>query len=140
MYVHRLVALAHIPNPEFKTHVDHVHCDPTDNRACSLRWATHGENLRNSRRRRNNTSGFKGVYRDKARGKWKAQICVDGRNRHLGYFENAESAGRAYDLAARRLHGEFSKTNADLGIFSDDSEATITDDSCDSTAADSDFE
>jgi hypothetical protein len=136
MYVHRLVALAHIPNPDFKTQVDHVHGDVTDNRACALRWATHAENMRNSRRPRHNTSGFKGVYFEKARCKWRADISVDGRRRNLGLFDTVEAAGRAYDEASRRLHGEFSRTNEDLGSYSDDSEATITDYDSDSSIAD----
>ena len=46
--VHRLVALAFIPNPENKPEVDHINHIRNDNRACNLRWLTHTENVYSS--------------------------------------------------------------------------------------------
>ena len=46
--VHRLVALAFIPNPENKSDVDHINHIRNDNRACNLRWLTHTENVYSS--------------------------------------------------------------------------------------------
>lgn len=46
-WVHRLVAITYVPNPENKPCVDHINGDKHDNRACNLRWVTYSENTNN---------------------------------------------------------------------------------------------
>jgi hypothetical protein len=71
---------------------DHINHDRSDNRFVNLRKVTHSENLRNSSLSSNNTSGFTGVFWDKARNKWKANININGRLKHLGLFTDMDDA------------------------------------------------
>lgn len=45
--VHRLIAVAFIPNPEGKKYVDHINTIRDDNRIKNLRWCTARENINN---------------------------------------------------------------------------------------------
>ena len=46
-YIHRLVALAFIPNPDGKSDVDHIDGIKTNNNVSNLRWTSHKENTNN---------------------------------------------------------------------------------------------
>ena len=65
MYIHRLVALAFLPNPDNKRCIDHIDGNKLNNCLENLRYATHQENSRNRMISINNTSGYKGVNYDK---------------------------------------------------------------------------
>ena len=72
--------------------IDHINGDKSDNRLENLREVSNAENGRNTKRRSTNTSGTMGVHWDKAAGKWRARIDVDGATKHLGLFENKQDA------------------------------------------------
>lgn len=91
--------------------VDHINGNGLDNRRANLRRTTKAGNNQNRRIGRNNTSGFKGVSWNRARGRWGASISRDGRQRHLGLFDTRQEAAIAYDAAARELHGPFAALN-----------------------------
>ena len=52
------------------------------------------------------TSKFVGVSWNKRSRKWIATIRHDGKQQHLGNFDDEREAARAFDTAARRLRGE----------------------------------
>ena len=63
--VHRLVALAFIPNPDNKPYVDHIDNNKLNNNLNNLRWCTQSENQQNSKLSSRNTTGVKGVSFEK---------------------------------------------------------------------------
>lgn len=89
--------------------IDHINNDRADNRACNLRMATFAENSRNVQIHRDNTSGFKGVYRTDRGNRWRAHIRVNRKRISLGTYGTPEEAHAAYVRAAMCLHGEFAR-------------------------------
>lgn len=45
LYVHRMVAITFIPNPENLPEINHIDNDPTNNRWDNLEWCTHEYNM-----------------------------------------------------------------------------------------------
>jgi len=88
--------------------VDHINRNSLDNRKENLRICTQSENLVNSRI--NNKFGYKGVVKF-ACGKYQAMIWNGKKNLHLGNYSELEDAARAYDAAAKMMHGEFASLN-----------------------------
>jgi len=93
---------------------DHVNHDQLDNRKHNLRVCTHQQNCRNKKIQRNNKSGFKGVSFQKGGGNrkkpWVAQISIDRKPIHLGYYLKPEDAYEAYKKAAKKYFGKFAYT------------------------------
>lgn len=90
--------------------IDHINMVTSDNRICNLREATRSQNCCNKRPRRDSRAGIKGVCWYKQLARWVAQIRIRGESHHLGYFHTIEEAAKAYEVAARKFHGEFAPT------------------------------
>ena len=93
-----------------KAQIDHKDMDGTNNSFSNLREASRSQNLANSPRRLDNSSGYKGVCWFAACEKWRADIAKDGKRHYLGLFDTAEAAHEAYAAAATKLHGEFARS------------------------------
>jgi hypothetical protein len=104
-YLHRLIMDA----PDDMC-VDHINGDKLDNRKENLRICTNQQNQMNKAKYKNNKSGFKGVSFDKPTNKYKAQIMIDGKKKHLGRFDDKLDAYKAYCDACIKYHGEYHHT------------------------------
>jgi hypothetical protein len=90
---------------------DHKDWNGLNNQRSNLRPATGTQNNANQRKRSNNSSGFKGVTWDTEQSKWYASIWVNYKRINLGRFASKVDAAIAYDVAARKYHGEYARTN-----------------------------
>lgn len=110
--VHRLVALAFIPNPENKPEIDHKNRNRFDNNVENLRWVTHTENMRNPytmQYRRTTTK--RGIYAWRygkcgaENGKSKEVAQYDRNGNFINKFESTRQAGKITGIGYRSICG-----------------------------------
>lgn len=90
--------------------IDHINGIRSDNRLMNLRNVTRAENLKNLSVSTRNKSGIIGVCQ--ARGKWVAQIKINGKTTHVGTFATKTEAARARLIASQKAgyHANHGKT------------------------------
>lgn len=110
IYLHRLLTGAPI-----RSRVDHKNNDGLDCRRSNMRVCTNSQNLANTSVGTNNRSGFKGVSWSKQASRWRVTIKANGKQQHIGFFDDLVEAARAYDDKARDLFGEFACVNFPVG-------------------------
>ena len=76
--------------------IDHINRDSTDNRIENLRILTNQQNQWNT--------NAKGYCWDNLANKWRSQIRLNGKVKHLGYFEKEKDAKQAYLKAKEVYH------------------------------------
>jgi hypothetical protein len=109
VFMHRFILSFNDPSLD----VDHINGKKLDNRKSNLRIATRSQNMKNSKAKSTNPSGYKGVNLRRFRwvNTWRASIEVKGKQIHIGSFKTPEEAAHAYDQAAKKYFGEFAKLN-----------------------------
>ena len=90
--------------------MDHINMDTFDNRKINLRICTRSQNSANVRKRRTNTSGYKGVFKA-LHGGWRVQIGFEGKRFYIGSYATKEQAAMAYNKVAVEYFGEFAQLN-----------------------------
>lgn len=91
--------------------VDHIDGDGLNCTRENLRLVTHAQNILNAGPRTTLTSRYKGVYWNKKQRVYMSRIQVDRTCHYLGRFDDPIEAARAYDRAARQLHGQYARLN-----------------------------
>ncbi len=98
--VHRLVAVAFIPNPNRYSDVNHKNGIRHDNRMENLEWCNRRENVSHGFNRVKKSSKYIGV-REKL-GKWEASIWFNKKINYLGRFTTEKQASIAYKNALKK--------------------------------------
>lgn len=98
-----------ILTPPLGMFVDHINGNRIDNRRENLRCATKAQNGMNSKVRKGRK--YKGVTYSKRLKKWTVSITASGKGHWVGVFASEVEAARAYNEAAKKMHGEFAWLN-----------------------------
>lgn len=93
-------------------HEDH---NGLNNQKSNLKRSTVRQNTAHQKKRKDNTSGFKGVIWDKKNKKWQVRVG-EHKGRYTKRFLKLEDAVEAYDREAIKLWGDFALTNRKLGL------------------------
>lgn len=104
--IHQLVAIAflnHKPNG-VKNVVDHINDNKLDNRVENLQIVTQRFNVYKTQVKY--SSKFKGVHWCKSANKWRSRISINGKEKHLGYFDCELAASHAYQKALKEYEQE----------------------------------
>lgn len=104
--VHRIAWML-VHGDDMPDYIDHINGDKTDDRISNLRPATNSQNMCNTGKRADNTSGYKGVCFHNQRKKWMARINLNNKQVSLGLYSTREQASSAYKLAAYMFYGEY---------------------------------
>lgn len=104
--MHRLIL-----RPKHGEEVDHKNSQGLDNRRENIRICTSVDNRGNTRKQHGTSSKYKGVCWDSSKSKWVVHIHRRDKQYFLGYFDDEDDAGKAYDEAAKEYFGEYARTN-----------------------------
>ena len=107
--------IANVTDPNLV--IDHVNGDRTDNRRKNLRVTTQQNNLLNKGMMSNNSSEIAGVWWDKNRNKWVAEIRFNDIKCQLGRYELKEDAVFARYYAELKVFKEFRSNRNDQRIL-----------------------
>jgi hypothetical protein len=104
---HRLIFLYH--HGWLPKYVDHINCDPQDDRIENLRETSASENNANAPMQCNNKSGYKGVSWHKGSQKWESRIKHKGKKFCLGLYDCPKEAHEAYCKKATEIFGDYAR-------------------------------
>jgi len=90
-------------------YIDHIDGNPENNKIENLREVTHSQNMMNSKKKKNNTTGYKNVLIDKTSGKYRVQIRHNKKTFRSKLQDSLENAILIANQQRAILHGEYSR-------------------------------
>lgn len=87
--------------------IDHKNQNRLDNRKENLRLATKAENMMNRGAPKHSKTGIKGVIWDNTRQKYRVYAKNNGKQYHIGFFDDIEEARTAYNERIESIQGEW---------------------------------
>lgn len=92
--------------------IDHIDGNSLNDQMSNLRPASPRQNKQGFQLKREGvTSQFRGVSWHKTGQKWRVDIRFAGKTIYLGLLSSEQDAAMAYDVAARKIFGEFASAN-----------------------------
>lgn len=107
-WAHR-IAWLYVYGKQPSGNIDHIDGNGSNNAIANLRLCDQSQNGANAKRRRDSTTGFKGVFYRKDTGRFTAYLTIKYKRKSLGCFDTAEEAHRAYVAAAEQHFNEFAR-------------------------------
>ena len=98
---HRLIYFWHYGY--FPKYIDHIDGNPSNNKIHNLREVNQTKNLQNAKLSKNNSSGFKNVYWNKAAKKWQVYCRIEGILKYFGIYDDLKLA----DLVATEVRNKY---------------------------------
>lgn len=108
LYLAHILAWFYVHGEWPESTVDHEDGDPSNNVFKNLRSASRAQQMMNTKVRKDNSSGVKGVYEDRRRGGWIAEIHANGRRLSKKFWSFSEAVAWRKEMEIR-LHGEFAR-------------------------------
>jgi hypothetical protein len=87
---------------EYGLEIDHIDTNKYNCRLDNLQYLTKPMNG-SKQSKKGKTSMYYGVCWNKSRKKWQAKYNLNGKSKHIGYYQTEEEAGRARDKVVREL-------------------------------------
>lgn len=91
--------------------IHHKDDNKLNNQKSNLSYVSKAVHRITNGKRRDNSSGYKGVGYCRVTGLWRAYIAKDSKVKSLGRFTTPEEAAKAYDKEAITLHGTHAYLN-----------------------------
>lgn len=92
-------------------YVCHIDKNTLNNTRENLQLYTASQRRQYSKIRKDSTTKYRGVYKNKKKGRYYAVTYFEGKSKSYGGFKTAYEAAKAHDKIAKKLYGKFATLN-----------------------------